>query len=88
MNDIPPVFTTVPRPITLDDDVPIGTTVIDLVAADSDGTAPGNQVSVFLPEGISSFLPRRITKKEIFIELGTHRFDMRSLVAVSPASTS
>jgi len=46
VNDIPPVFTSVPRPITLDDDVPIGTTVIDLVAADSDGTAPGNQVGV------------------------------------------
>ncbi|XP_015117521.1 cadherin-99C [Diachasma alloeum] len=43
-NDIPPVFTTVPRPITLDDDVPIGTTVINLNALDSDGTAPGNQV--------------------------------------------
>ncbi|XP_015606364.1 cadherin-99C isoform X1 [Cephus cinctus] len=44
VNDIPPVFTAVPRPITLDDDAPIGTTVINLVAADSDGTAPGNQV--------------------------------------------
>ncbi|KAG8040868.1 hypothetical protein G9C98_001856 [Cotesia typhae] len=44
MNDIPPVFTTIPRPITLDDDVPIGTTVINLLAQDSDGTAPGNQV--------------------------------------------
>ncbi|XP_066582504.1 cadherin-99C isoform X2 [Prorops nasuta] len=44
VNDIPPVFTSVPRPITLDDDVPIGTLVINLFAADSDGTAPGNQV--------------------------------------------
>ncbi|XP_046585956.1 cadherin-99C isoform X1 [Neodiprion lecontei] len=44
MNDIPPVFTSIPRPITLDDDAPIGTTVINLVATDSDGTAPGNQV--------------------------------------------
>ncbi|KAK0076977.1 hypothetical protein PV325_004605 [Microctonus aethiopoides] len=44
MNDIPPVFTSVPRPITLDDDVPIGTTVINLLAQDSDGTSPGNQV--------------------------------------------
>ena len=44
VNDIPPVFTSVPRPITLDDDVPIGTTVINLIATDSDGTAPGNQV--------------------------------------------
>jgi len=48
VNDIPPVFTSVPRPITLDDDVPIGTTVINLTAADSDGTAPGNQVGSIL----------------------------------------
>lgn len=46
VNDIPPVFTSVPRPITLDDDVPIGTTVINLLAQDSDGTAPGNQVNI------------------------------------------
>ncbi|XP_032667356.1 cadherin-99C isoform X2 [Odontomachus brunneus] len=44
VNDIPPVFTSVPTPITLDDDVPIGTTVTTLVAEDSDGTVPGNQV--------------------------------------------
>lgn len=44
VNDIPPVFTSVPRPVTLDDDIPIGTTVINLIAADSDGTSPGNQV--------------------------------------------
>ncbi|XP_029661885.1 cadherin-99C isoform X1 [Formica exsecta] len=55
VNDIPPVFTSVPRPITLDDDVPIGTTVIDLTAADSDGTAPGNQVRYeIIGRGIAS----------------------------------
>ncbi|XP_028050780.1 cadherin-99C isoform X1 [Monomorium pharaonis] len=55
VNDIPPVFTTVPRPITLDDDVPIGTTVMNLVAADSDGTAPGNQVRYeIIGRGIAS----------------------------------
>ncbi|XP_018578210.1 cadherin-99C [Anoplophora glabripennis] len=43
-NDIPPVFTIIPHPITLEDDVTIGTTVITLVATDSDGTAPGNKV--------------------------------------------
>ncbi|CAH1118837.1 unnamed protein product [Phaedon cochleariae] len=43
-NDIPPVFTIIPHPITLEDDVPIGTTVTTLVATDSDGTAPGNKV--------------------------------------------
>nr|CAI5831259.1 unnamed protein product [Callosobruchus analis] len=43
-NDIPPVFTIVPHPISLEDDVPIGTTVTTLIATDSDGTAPGNSV--------------------------------------------
>ncbi|XP_047001442.1 cadherin-99C [Schistocerca americana] len=43
-NDIPPVFTTVPRPVTLEDSVPIGTTVTTLIATDSDGTPPGNKV--------------------------------------------
>jgi hypothetical protein len=43
-NDIPPVFTTVPHPVTLNDDVPIGTTVTTLIATDSDGTSPGNKV--------------------------------------------
>jgi hypothetical protein len=43
-NDIPPVFTAVPHPVTLNDDVPIGTTVTTLIATDSDGTSPGNKV--------------------------------------------
>jgi protocadherin-15 len=43
-NDIPPVFTIIPHPITLEDDVAIGTPVTTLVATDSDGTAPGNKV--------------------------------------------
>lgn len=43
-NDIPPVFTSVPRPITLDDEASIGSTVTNLIATDSDGTAPGNKV--------------------------------------------
>ena len=43
-NDIPPVFTAVPRPVTLNDDVPIGTTVTTFIATDSDGTSPGNKV--------------------------------------------
>lgn len=45
VNDIPPVFTVVPRPVRLDDTVPIGATVVNLRATDSDGTSPGNQVS-------------------------------------------
>ncbi|XKL62751.1 hypothetical protein PGB90_002584 [Kerria lacca] len=44
VNDIPPVFLSVPKPITLDDDVPIGTKVTSLIATDSDGTAPNNKV--------------------------------------------
>lgn len=43
-NDIPPVFTIIPHPITLDDDVSIGTSVTNLIATDSDGTAPSNKV--------------------------------------------
>ncbi|XP_050294063.1 cadherin-99C isoform X2 [Anthonomus grandis grandis] len=43
-NDIPPVFTIIPHPISLEDDVSIGTTVIALTATDSDGTSPGNKV--------------------------------------------
>lgn len=43
-NDIPPVFTAVARPVTLEDDVGIGTRVTALTATDSDGTAPGNKV--------------------------------------------
>ncbi|XP_014216092.1 cadherin-99C [Copidosoma floridanum] len=44
VNDIPPVFTMVPRPVHLDDNVSIGANVVNLIATDSDGTAPGNQV--------------------------------------------
>ncbi|XP_060526708.1 cadherin-99C [Cylas formicarius] len=43
-NDIPPVFTRIPHPISLEDDVAIGTKVTTLLATDSDGTAPGNKV--------------------------------------------
>lgn len=38
------MFTIIPHPITLDDDVSIGTSVTNLIATDSDGTAPGNKV--------------------------------------------
>ncbi|KAK7603537.1 hypothetical protein V9T40_003536 [Parthenolecanium corni] len=44
VNDIPPSFLSTPKPITLDDDVPIGTKVTSLIAADSDGTSPNNKV--------------------------------------------
>ena len=47
------MFTTVPRPITLNDDVPIGTTVTTLIATDSDGTSPGNKVT--LPDFFEHF---------------------------------
>lgn len=43
-NDIPPVFLTIPSPVTLDDDVAVGTKVTTLLATDSDGTSPGNKV--------------------------------------------
>lgn len=43
-NDNPPVFMTVPEPITVADDQPIGTPIGSLPAIDSDGTAPGNVI--------------------------------------------
>lgn len=43
-NDNPPVFITVPEPITVADDQAIGTPIGSLPAIDSDGTAPGNVI--------------------------------------------
>lgn len=43
-NDNPPMFTSVPVPIRLQDSVPLGTVVTTLPAVDSDGTAPNNQL--------------------------------------------
>lgn len=47
-NDVPPVFVTIPSPVTLDDDVAIGTKVTTLLATDSDGTSPGNKVLLYI----------------------------------------
>lgn len=45
-NDIPPVFLTIlTKPLVLNDDTEIGTSVITLTASDADGTAPNNLVS-------------------------------------------
>lgn len=41
---MPPTFTSVTRPITLDDEVSIGTIVTTMIATDSDGTSPNNKV--------------------------------------------
>lgn len=43
-NDIPPVFVSVPEPVTVSDDQPIGSLVGAMPAVDGDGTAPGNLV--------------------------------------------
>ncbi|XP_059611482.1 cadherin-99C [Phlebotomus argentipes] len=43
-NDIPPVFVSVPEPVTVNDDQKIGTIVGSMPAIDGDGTAPGNVV--------------------------------------------
>lgn len=43
-NDNPPVFMTVPEPITVADDQPIGASIGSLPAVDGDGTAPGNVI--------------------------------------------
>lgn len=43
-NDIPPVFVSVPEPVTVNDDQPIGAIIGSMPAVDGDGTAPGNVV--------------------------------------------
>ncbi|KAL1465415.1 hypothetical protein WDU94_004992 [Cyamophila willieti] len=43
-NDNAPVFITMPRPLTLDDDTPLGNKITSLIATDADGTSPGNKV--------------------------------------------
>lgn len=43
-NDIPPVFVSIPEPVTISDDQPIGTVIGSMPAIDGDGTAPGNVV--------------------------------------------
>lgn len=53
-NDIPPIFTMIPHPVTLEDDVTVGSVVTTLTATDSDGSAPGNKVSLNLFENILS----------------------------------
>ncbi|XP_021945639.1 cadherin-99C [Folsomia candida] len=44
LNDVPPIFNVVPRPIRLEDTAPIGMVVTKLEATDSDGTSPFNKV--------------------------------------------
>lgn len=43
-NDVAPVFVSVPEPVTVNNDQPIGTIVGSMPAVDGDGTAPGNVV--------------------------------------------
>ena len=43
-NDIPPVFVSIPEPVTVNDDQPIGSKVGSMPAVDGDGTAPGNTI--------------------------------------------
>ncbi|XP_055624574.1 cadherin-99C isoform X2 [Toxorhynchites rutilus septentrionalis] len=43
-NDIPPVFVSIPEPININDDLPIGTIVGSMPAVDGDGSSPGNVV--------------------------------------------
>lgn len=43
-NDVAPVFVSIPEPITVNDDTPIGTKVGSMPAVDGDGTAPGNTI--------------------------------------------
>lgn len=43
-NDIAPVFSSLPRPVRLQNTIPVGQVVTTVTAVDSDGTAPNNQV--------------------------------------------
>jgi protocadherin-15 len=43
-NDVPPVFISIPEPVTVNDDLPIGSKVGSMPAIDGDGTAPSNTV--------------------------------------------
>lgn len=43
-NDIPPMFLTIPAPVTINDDQPIGTGVATMPAVDTDGSYPNNVV--------------------------------------------
>uniref|UniRef100_A0A336LX47 CSON004492 protein n=1 Tax=Culicoides sonorensis TaxID=179676 RepID=A0A336LX47_CULSO len=43
-NDIPPVFVSIPEPVTVSDDQQIGAIVGSMPAIDGDGTSPGNVV--------------------------------------------
>ena len=43
-NDNPPIFSSIPLPIRLQDSVPLGTVVTTLTAVDADGTSPSNQL--------------------------------------------
>lgn len=43
-NDVRPVFVSVPEPVTVNDDQPIGTMIATMPAIDGDGSSPGNVV--------------------------------------------
>lgn len=43
-NDIAPVFVSIPEPVTINDEQPIGTKIGSMLAVDGDGTAPGNVI--------------------------------------------
>lgn len=52
----------------LEDDTPIGTSVYDLEATDSDGTAPGNKVSIFFFwSGVVLFPSDRQKRSSLFL---------------------
>lgn len=83
VNDIPPVFTLVPKPITLDDDVPIGTPVTTLIATDSDGTSPNNKVSLII-----SFVLMPTTASDLVLSRFERRYAMKLWAAGKHRNTS
>lgn len=47
-NDVTPIFTSLPRPVRLRNNIPVGQMITTLTAVDTDGTAPNNQVCIYV----------------------------------------
>lgn len=74
MNDIAPIFTSVPLPIRLQDTVPLGTVVTTVVASDSDGTVSlfSADSNVFVDHSMCTIF------KSVFLRPQAVRYVMKS----------
>jgi protocadherin-15 len=53
-NDVAPVYSSLPRPVRLRSTVPVGQVVTTVIAVDSDGTSPNNQVLLHISKLLNS----------------------------------